>query len=154
MLREVLVCGLLAAVSAQSERPPTPLWFLENSLSGAFRARSAECEKLAPSREGVSSNGPIFIPEDKAADICIYFPATDSRKAAWRHDRGSKGACANGCCEFKPPLKNPPAPVDHPDWFETTSDCSNPTNVNNAPVLFKGQVRYIRGTFYKYFFIY
>merc|ERR1711874_775140 len=32
----------------------------------------------------------------------------------WRHDRGARGACANGCCEFLPPLKNPPPQLPSP----------------------------------------
>ena len=145
MLREVLVCGLIAAVSAlpQAQSPPPrlapPLWFLENTLQGNFRARSAECQKLAPSRESESSTGPIFIPEDTDAQICINFPATETRASAWRHDKGGKGACANGCCEFLPPVSKPRPAVDHPSWFVAVNDCSNPTNVNKAPVLFMGK---------------
>merc|ERR1712126_65351 len=83
--------------------------------------------------------GPILIPEDQDAKICIRFPARDGRPETWRHDLGSKGACANQCCEFKPPLKNPPPPAPQPTWFETSSDCSNTAGAIEGPTLFKGK---------------
>ena len=135
------IVSLVAAVAAQ-EAKETPLWFLETDLTGSFRERSAACPGLLrqdKSRQDEASFGPIFIPEDKEANICIRFPARDGRPETWRHDKGSRGACANQCCEFKPPLKNPPPPAQQPNWFETSSDCSAPSNVVNGPTLFRGK---------------
>ena len=136
-----LLQSLVAAVAAQ-EPKKTPLWFLETDLTGSFRERSAACPGLLrqdKSRQDEASFGPIFIPEDREANICIRFPARDGRPETWRHDKGSRGACANQCCEFKPPLKNPPPPAQQPNWFETSSDCSAPSNVVNGPTLFRGK---------------
>ena len=113
---------------------------------------AAQCAELFPSREAASSKGPIFIPETSAANICINFPPRvlpDGKelKGGWRHDQGDKGACANGCCEFKPPTKKAAEPAIHPTWFETTSDCATPTATNTAPLLFQGKVRKRTGTF-------
>merc|ERR1712061_251510 len=64
----------------------------------------------------------------------------DGRPETWRHDLGGKGACANQCCEFKPPLKNPPPPSPQPTWFETfNGDCSNTAAAFNGPTLFRGK---------------
>ena len=153
----LLVCLVAVAYShpqaPEGAAPPAPLppptWFLETTLVGTFGERSAQCEELFPKYKETASNGPIFIPEDSDADICINFPPRtleDGRelKGGWRHDKGAKGACANGCCEFQPPTKAAPAKVDHPSWFETSSDCSDDKNVvKGAPILFKGKVKNI-----------
>ena len=153
----LLVCLVAVAYShpqaPEGAAPPAPLppptWFLETTLVGTFGERSAQCEELFPEYKETASNGPIFIPEDSDADICINFPPRtleDGRelKGGWRHDKGAKGACANGCCEFQPPTKAAPAKVDHPSWFETSSDCSDDKNVvKGAPILFKGKVKNI-----------
>merc|ERR1711997_44476 len=102
--------SLVATIAAQEEAKETPLWFLETSLDGPFSERSAACSGLLASRQDEASFGPIFIPEDQDANICIRFPARDGRPETWRHDLGNKGACANQCCEFKPPPRNPPPP--------------------------------------------
>jgi len=147
-MRAVLVFGLVAVASglpqapADAPRPAPPVWFLETSLdSGSFSERSARCGELSPGK--ATSDGPIFIPEDQNAWICINFPPrtlSDGRqlKGGWRHDKGNKGICVNGCCEFQPPTKAKPKAVDHPNWFEPVTDCSNPTTINDAPLLFKG----------------
>jgi hypothetical protein len=147
----VLVC-LVAAAAGQDTTTPVPLsppvWFLESGLEGSFAERSAKCAELFPAREADSSKGPIFIPEDLPASICINFPPRvlpDGKelKGGWRNDQGEKGACANGCCEFKPPTKKPAEPASHPTWFETTTgDCASPpAATNSAPLLFQGKVR-------------
>merc|ERR1739840_61690 len=103
--------SLVATIAAQEEAAKeTPLWFLETSLDGPFSERSSACSGLLASKQDEASFGPIFIPEDQDANICIRFPARDGRPETWRHDLGNKGACANQCCEFKPPLRNPPPP--------------------------------------------
>merc|ERR1719347_2420545 len=102
--------SLVAAISAQ-ETPETPLWFLETNLDGKFSDRSAACEGLFEQNQDVASFGPIFIPEDHDAKICIRVPVRDGSPITWRHDIGSRGPCSNQCCEFKPPLKNPPPPA-------------------------------------------
>merc|ERR1712066_267620 len=107
------IVSLVAAVAAQ-EVKETPLWFLETALTGSFRERSDACPGLLEARQDEASFGPIFIPEDQEANICIRFPARDGRPETWRHDLGNKGACANQCCEFKPPLRNPPPPPPSP----------------------------------------
>jgi hypothetical protein len=152
-----LVVCLVAAAQAQEGGDSTtpaplapPVWFLESSLQGSFAERSAACADLFPAREASSSKGPIFIPEDQPASICINFPPRvlpDGKelKGGWRNDQGEKGACANGCCEFKPPTKKQAEAAAHPTWFETTTgDCSSvPAATNTAPLLFKGKVRNI-----------
>ena len=130
--------SLVAAISAQ-DAPETPLWFLETSLDGKFSDRSSACEGLLEQNQDVASFGPIFIPEDQDAKICIRFPARDGRPITWRHDIGSRGPCSNQCCEFKPPLKNPPPPAPQPTWFETSGDCSNTASAINGPTLFRGK---------------
>ena len=130
--------SLVAAVAAQ-EAKETPLWFLQTELTGSFRERSDACPGLLAANQEEASFGPIFIPEDSEAQICIRFPARDGRPETWRHDRGSRGACANQCCEFKPPLKNPPPEADQPNWFETSSDCSAAGTLVNGPTLFRGK---------------
>merc|ERR1711963_1172081 len=104
----------------------------------AFSERSGQCPGLLAANQDVASFGPILIPEDKDAKICIRFPARDGRDETWRHDLGSKGACANGCCEFKPPLKNPPPPAPQPTWFEG-SNCADTSAAFEGPTLFKGK---------------
>merc|ERR1712227_133465 len=131
--------SLVATVAAQEEVKETPLWFLEPSLDGTFSQRSGQCSGLLAANQDEASFGPILIPEDQDAKICIRFPARDGRPETWRHDLGSKGACANQCCEFKPPLKNPPPPAPQPTWFETSSDCSNTAGAIEGPTLFKGK---------------
>jgi len=141
MTKMLVLVSLVAAVAAQEAAPKTPLWFLETTLTGAFKERSNTCKDLLVKNTEVASFGPIFIPENEAADICIRFPARDTLPETWRHDRGSKGACANGCCEFLPPLKNPPPPAAQPTWFSTQSDCSDTSAAITAPTLFQGKVR-------------
>ena len=132
--------SLVATIAAQEEAKETPLWFLETSLDGPFSERSAACSGLLASRQDEASFGPIFIPEDQDANICIRFPARDGRPETWRHDLGNKGACANQCCEFKPPLRHPPPPAPQPNWFETSNgDCSNTGASINGPTLFRGK---------------
>ena len=132
--------SLVAAAAAQEEAKETPLWFLEEDLDGTFSQRSGACPGLLAAKQDEASFGPIFIPEDKEANICIRFPARDGRPETWRHDLGGKGACANQCCEFKPPLKNPPPPSPQPTWFETfNGDCSNTAAAFNGPTLFRGK---------------
>merc|ERR1712012_715702 len=58
--------SLVATIYAQ-DAPETPLWFLETSLDGPFRERSAACPPLLESRQDEASFGPIFIPEDQEA---------------------------------------------------------------------------------------
>merc|ERR1712203_1180077 len=130
--------SLVAAVAAQ-EAKETPLWFLQTELTGSFRERSDACPGLLAANREEASFGPIFIPEDSEAQICIRFPARDGRPETWRHDRGNRGACANQCCEFKPPLKNPPPEADQPNWVETSSDCSAAGALVNGPTLFRGK---------------
>ena len=129
--------SLVAAVTAQDEVKETPLWFLQD-LDGRFSERSGQCPGLLAANQDVASFGPILIPEDKDAKICIRFPARDGRDETWRHVIGSKGACANGCCEFKPPLKNPPPPAPQPTWFEG-SNCADTSAAFEGPTLFKGK---------------
>ena len=153
MKAAVLVCLVAAAAGVPQEESATPapltppVWFLEAGLQGSFSERSAQCAELFPSREASSSKGPIFIPQNAAASICINFPPRtlpDGKelKGGWRNDQGEKGACANGCCEFKPPTKKQAEPAAHPTWFETTTgDCASPPDAtNNAPLLFQGKV--------------
>ena len=131
--------SLVATIYAQ-DAPETPLWFLETALDGPFSERSAQCSGLLAANQNEASFGPIFIPEDQEARICIRFPAREDRPETWRHDIGSKGACSNQCCEFKPPLRNPPPPAPQPTWFETsTGDCSNTAGAINGPTLFRGK---------------
>merc|ERR1719270_818428 len=92
------------------QRISHPSWFLETSLDGKFSDRSSACEGLLEQNQDVASFGPIFIPEDQDAKICIRFPARDGRPITWRHDIGSRGPCSNQCCEFKPPTQEPPSP--------------------------------------------
>merc|ERR1712243_84784 len=137
MVMSVVLVSLVAAAAAQ-EAKPTPLWFLGTTLTGSFKERSNQCKDLLAGRQEEASLGPIFIPETSDAHICIRFPR-DTLPETWRHDRGNKGACANGCCEFLPPLKNPPPPAPQPTWFTTESDCSDTSAAITAPTLFQGQ---------------
>merc|ERR1711874_608140 len=115
MVVVTVLVSLVAAAAAQE----TPLWFLETTLTGSFKERSATCKGLLGDRAEEASVGPIFIPENQPADICIRFPARDTLPETWRHDRGARGACANGCCELLPPLKNPPpAAIAAPTLFQ------------------------------------
>merc|ERR1712012_1214706 len=140
MIRLALTLVSLVATIYAQDAPETPLWFLETSLDGPFRERSAACPPLLESRQDEASFGPIFIPEDQEARICIRFPARDGRPETWRHDIGSRGACSNQCCEFKPPPKNPPPPAKQPTWFETSdSSCSSTDSAINGPTLFRGK---------------
>ena len=141
MLPALLSVVLVAAGSAGAQdTPATPLWFLQSQAADLkFSVRSNNCKSLLADNVDTASFGPIFIPEDEPADICIRFPARDDRPETWRHDRGSRGDCANGCCEFKPPLRNPPPPKEQPTWFETKSDCSDTSRAFNGPTLFKGE---------------
>merc|ERR1712243_396852 len=113
MVMSVVLVSLVAAAAAQ-EAKPTPLWFLETTLTGSFKERSNQCKDLLAGRQEEASLGPIFIPETSDAHICIRFPARDTLPETWRHDRGNKGACANGCCEFLPPPNKPPPPLPQP----------------------------------------
>jgi len=139
MVWKIVLVSLVAAATAQEGPKPTPLWFLETSLTGSFKERSNTCKGLLAENQDEASLGPIFIPENSEAHICIRFPARDTLPETWRHDRGNKGACANGCCEFLPPLKNPPPPAPQPTWFTTESDCSDTSAAITAPTLFQGK---------------
>ena len=104
---------LLALAAAQTptdsatdapEKKPTPVWYIDSSLKGTFSERSTACGQRYQEMKGSASDGPILIPANTPADICINFPARtqeDGTELAggWRHDRGAKGDCANGCCE-------------------------------------------------------
>jgi len=148
----VALVYLVAAVAAmpQAEEAETPVWFIEPELNplvaSEFRKeRFALCERIHESREEKKSTGPILIPEDQEANICIYFsprtlPSGRKLSGGWRGDVGRKGSCANQCCEFVPPSLDAGT---HPAWFEITADgdcASVPANVINAPTLFKGTV--------------
>jgi hypothetical protein len=141
MSLKFLLASLVAAASAQDA---TPTWFLKTGLTGTFSERSEACKAIF--KEGgnearSASDGPIFVPEGTPADICIRFPATETLKGGWRHDKGEQGACSDGCCEFLPPVSN----LDElrtkpqPTWFEFSGDCSNTGAAKAAPILFKGK---------------
>merc|ERR1712105_133620 len=87
-------------------------------------------------------DGPIVIPESQEANICINFPPVPERnlKGGWRHDRGEKGACTSGCCDFQPPTSKKVEKI-HPTWFETKSDCSESSGAVTGPIYFHGAER-------------
>jgi hypothetical protein len=143
MSLKFMLVSLVAAVGAQNSNP-TPLWFLQSIGSGSFAERKAECKRIYQEDANAarsSSDGPIFIPEGEAADICIRFPPTEELAGGWRHDRGLAGACSNGCCEFLPPVSNQEElkSKPQPTWFESSTDCSDESAAKSAPILFKGR---------------
>lgn len=107
MLRSLFYLSLVATMAEAQEEEgpkPTPIWYLDASLTGDFSERSAKCGEMYLERKAEASQGPILIPANTPADICINFPARTQEdgtelKGGWRHDRGAKGDCANGCCE-------------------------------------------------------
>merc|ERR1711874_710716 len=75
--------GVLVSLVAAAAAQETPLWFLETTLTGSFKERSATCKGLLGDRAEEASVGPIFIPENQPADICIRFPARDTLPETW-----------------------------------------------------------------------
>ena len=136
---KLVVMSLVAAVAGQAP-PTTPTWFLKTGLQGGFTERSAECGQISGSVTE-AGNGPIVIPESEPADICINFPPRPDAnlKGGWRHDRGVKGDCTDGCCDFLPPTKKARAPKVHPTWFQTEGDCSNTAAAITGPIYLQGE---------------
>merc|ERR1711874_99063 len=60
MVVVTVLVSLVVAAAAQE----TPLWFLETTLTGSFKERSATCKGLLGDRAEEASVGPIFIPEN------------------------------------------------------------------------------------------
>ena len=55
--------------------------------------------------------------------------------------KGTKGDCHNGCCFFRPPSKNIPAPPPSPSWFESNDgSCDDTSLAVNKPIIMNGQV--------------
>jgi len=135
----LVMMSLVAAAWAQQAPPPTPTWFLQSGFSGTFSERSKECGKVVKGQSDIG-DGPIVIPEGKEATICINFPPRPDAglPGGWRHDRGEKGACTSGCCDFQPPTSKKVEKV-HPTWFETSSDdCSDSSSAITGPIYFNG----------------
>jgi len=128
----------------ENEKVATPIWYLDSVLTGDFTERSTKCGQNYAERKSEASNGPILIPANTPADICINFPDRTQEdgteiKGGWRHDRGAKGDCANGCCEFNPPISNI-QPKKQPTWFATlTGECDDTAGAIKAPILFHGK---------------
>ena len=137
----VLAVCLFSAVAGTVSAADRPVWFLNDDKS----VTADGCDTLLKSGGVESTNGAIYIPEDKAASICIRFPDTvtleDGRqlKGGWRHHFGSRGVCSQGCCEYFPPGAKK-ADIKHPAWFETSSDCSNAASKQSLPLYVQGQV--------------
>merc|ERR1711953_26792 len=132
-----------AQEKVENEKVATPIWYLDPTLTGGFTERSTECGQNYAARKSEASDGPILIPANTPADICINFPSRTKEdgteiKGGWRHDRGAKGDCANGCCEFNPPISNI-QPKQQPSWFFTLSDCTDTAGAITAPILFHGK---------------
>jgi len=136
----VLAVCLFSAVAGTVSAADRPVWFLNDDKS----VTADGCDTLLKSGGVESTNGAIYIPEDKAASICIRFPDTvtleDGRqlKGGWRHHFGSRGVCSQGCCEYFPPGAKK-ADIKHPAWFETSSDCSNAASKQSLPLYVQGQ---------------
>ena len=55
--------------------------------------------------------------------------------------KGTKGDCHNGCCFFRPPSKNIPAPPPSPSWFESNNgSCDDTSLAVNKPIIMNGKV--------------
>merc|ERR1711931_161633 len=137
--------------------PPPPAWFVEPTLKADEQPaqRAKACHDVAVTGKKELSYGPVILPEDQEPQICIFFPQMINPQrpqqypaapsGMWMGDVGRKGACANKCCEFLPPpppqMKDYPAPMQYPAWFEIKADedCSKvPAEVNKAPTFFSG----------------
>merc|ERR1712226_1418697 len=137
----VLVLVSLVATAWAQGAPTTPTWFLQDGFSGGFTERSKKCGEVSTGQSEIG-DGPIVIPESQEANICINFPPVPERnlKGGWRHDRGEKGACTSGCCDFQPPTSKKVEKI-HPTWFETKSDCSDSSGAVTGPIYFHGAER-------------
>jgi len=137
--------------------PPPPAWFVEPTLKADDKPaqRAKACHDVAVTGKKELSYGPVILLEDEEPKICIFFPQMINPQhpqqypaapsGMWMGDVGRKGACANKCCEFLPPpppqMKDYPAPMQYPGWFEIKADedCSKvPAEVNKAPTFFAG----------------
>lgn len=126
-----LLPALLAEVGAQAPpAPPDRLWFRQDSL-GPGQTCAAQFENIKDTEAVISGKGPIILPEDATFSVCIKFleglytdPSTgEAVKRAgrdWAYDTGSKGPCAEGCCEYQ----YRPRAGQYTKWTVTTSDCS------------------------------
>merc|ERR1712105_153066 len=135
----VLVYVSLVAAAWAQGAPTTPTWFLQYGFSGGFTERSKKCGEVSTGQSEIG-DGPIVIPESQEANICINFPPVPERnlKGGWRHDRGEKGACTSGCCDFQPPTSKKVEKI-HPTWFETKSFAATALVPSLAPSTSTGQ---------------
>merc|ERR1712049_57383 len=70
----------------------------------------------------------------------IYEIYGDGKSLNWGYENGTKGECHNGCCMFRPPSKNIPAPPPSPSWYETsTGRCEDSSSAVTKPVIINGE---------------
>ena len=114
---------------AQSRPPPAkPLWFIPSA--GANEEKCNEEGNRALTDDSISifesPTSEIFIPADKAADICIFFAPPHPQK--WQLGSGvpyGAKSCSEGCCFYTPAssrkVQEIEAKVEEnlPEWFRT-----------------------------------
>ena len=143
-LASLAALTLLAAV-ARAQPPPAPenpTWFIPSGPKPAGEEDQAFCSRelagLGDDELHQTRTSEILLPEEAEPAVCIIFPfAPDTL----RYGAGSRGACQGGCCVFRPPSKNIPAPPPSPSWYETTTgSCEDNSSAVTSPVIINGEV--------------
>ena len=147
--------------------PPDRIWFRQDQLDQGQTCQSEYnrikvLNILSPlvfnmiqyvqrqdSGDVITGKGPIILPESATFSICIKFlegvytdfqtgEAVKRSGRDWTLDSGTKGPCAEGCCEYQySPREN-----KHSGWFLSNSDCSQPpSQTNQAHLFFKSTVK-------------
>merc|ERR1712012_946254 len=117
MIRLALTLVSLVATIYAQDAPETPLWFLETSLDGPFRERSAACPPLLETRQDEASFGPTWFETSDSScsstDSAINGPTLfrgkdlDPKSICMQLDDGSYefrqgflSNCGGPCCIF------------------------------------------------------
>jgi len=134
----------LLAAAARAQPPPAPenpTWFIPSGPKPAGEEDQAFCSRelagLADDELHQTRTSEILLPEEAEPAVCIIFPFAQD---TLRYGAGSRGACQGGCCVFRPPSKNIPAPPPSPSWYETTTgSCEDNSSAITSPVIINGE---------------
>merc|ERR1712137_5513 len=131
---------LLATIAhAQPAPKESPTWFIPSGPKPAGQDDQSFCSaELELSTEQYQTRtSEIILPEELEPAVCIIFPFAPN---TLRYGAGTKGECHNGCCMFRPPSKNIPAPPPSPSWYETsTGSCEDSSSAVTKPVIINGE---------------
>lgn len=141
MLNFLLGSIFVALAFGQDPKKENPTWFIPSQEKPSSENDQSFCsQELATISDTdlyQTRTSEILLPADLPPSICIIFPFAPN---TLRYGKGTKGDCHNGCCFFRPPSKNIPAPPPSPSWFESNNgSCDDTSLAVNKPIIMNGK---------------